>query len=63
MFTTFNNFDFEITNEEVIKFIEDLDEYSDYAHCLLERMLTDGNQTKERLEKILYHKELDKQLF
>lgn len=63
IFTTFNNFDFEITNEEVIEFIEDLDEYSDYAHCLLERMLTDGNQVKDRSEKIFYHKELDKQLF
>lgn len=63
IFTTFNNFDFEITNEEVIKFIEDLDEYSDYAHCLLERMLTDGNQVKDRSEKILYHRGLDKQLF
>lgn len=63
MFTTINNFDVKITNEEVIKFIEDLDEYSDYAHYLLEGLLRESNQFKDKSEKLLYHQQLDKQLF
>lgn len=62
IFTTINNFDELITNEETKSFLNDPNNYSKYAHKRLEQILTDSFKTADKSYKIEYHKKLDKKL-
>lgn len=54
-FTSANNFDEGITNEEISLFVKKLNKYKEYAHTLLEKEIAD----KEIERKYKMHKNLD----
>lgn len=61
LFTTINNFDEHITNEEVCLFLRNYKNYCRYAHKYLESLLVKSSiKSKER--RLNLHQELDNQL-
>ena len=58
LFTTINNFDEHITNEEVTSFLDDYDNYCRYAHVYLESLLSDSVM-KSKSSRIEVHNQLE----
>lgn len=64
LFTTVNNWDERITNQEVFLFLQNIKAYKRHAHIVLEALLNEDQQTsKENLNrKLEIHSELDNKL-
>ena len=59
LFTTINNFDEHITNEEVTSFLADYDNYCRYAHIYLESLLSNNSTYKTKAAKVEIHNQLE----
>lgn len=58
-FTVANQFDLKVSNEELLNFLKNNDDYKDFIHTRFECKLN-YLVVKDKYEKTDYHKELDK---
>ncbi len=59
LFTPANQFDLKVSNEELLNFLKNNDDYKDFIHIKFEEYLNSSN-FKSMEEKKRHHKELDK---
>ena len=62
LFTTVNNWDERITNQEIFLFLKSIKAYKRYAHTLLETFLDENGEPKNFKQRMKIHSELEELL-
>lgn len=62
LFTTVNNWDERITNQEIFLFLKSVKTYKRYAHILLETFLDEDGKPKNLKQRMKVHSELESRL-
>lgn len=62
LFTTVNNWDEKITNQEVFLFLKNIKSYKRYAHLTLEMLLEESKESRNLKQRMNIHSELESKL-
>ena len=62
LFTTVNNWDEKITNQEIFLFLKNIKSYKRYAHLMLEMLLEESEEPRNLKQRMDIHSELESKL-
>lgn len=62
LFTTVNNWDEKITNQEIFLFLKNIKSYKRYAHLMLEMLLEESKEPRNLKHRMDIHSELESKL-